>query len=345
MKRYIRSSETSSKIVDDLINEIKASEAVSNDDNYNPYSFMVGDQLEWSGLYGGEYKGVVTNVTDEYITVDVMWTAEDTGDTVTNTRRFEIATDPEGRECIIVYRYRDTVGYVYPPSNEYINSAEESDVSDWKELASKSVEDSDGFYTDYTLYTDGQTYICMFGDKNLYEPDASYADYETESEQDAWDWFNSYTGFADEEDEEYEYYDILESTQAINSSQYPYRQNDLNDKLDTLYDRACATFGEDLVNKIVVECGGPTPEENPDSWWSDSLDTEKFYHKLTELFLNKMLNYEDFEDASDMDIFAYNCVAEEYGLPIFPYDGNCIGELIYFKSHLEDFGCIRLWCL
>ena len=155
----------------------------------------------------------------------------------------------------------------------------------------------------------------MFGDKDLYGPDASYADYETESEQDAWDWFNSYTGFADEEDEEYEYYDILESTQAINSSQYPYRQNDLNDKLDTLYDRACATFGEDLVNKIVVECGGPTPEENPDSWWSDSLDTEKFYHKLTELFLNKMLNYEDFEDASDMDIFAYNCVAEEYGLP------------------------------
>ena len=290
-------------------------ELVANDDNYNPYSFMVGDQLEWSGLYGGEYKGVVTNVTDEYITVDVMWTAEDTGDTVTNTRRFEIATDPEGRECIIVYRYRDTVGYVYPPSNEYINSAEEYDVSDWKELASKSVEDSDGFYTDYTLYTDGQTYICMFGDKNLYEPDASYADYETESEQDAWDWFNSYTGFADEEDEEDEYYDILESTQAINLSQYPYRQNDLNDKLDTLYDRACATFGEDLVNKIVVECGGPTPEENPDSWSSDSLDTEKFYHKLTELFLNKMLNYEDFEDASDMDIFAYNCVAEEYGLP------------------------------
>ena len=340
MKRYIKSSETSSKIVDGLINEIKASEAVSDDDNYNPYSFMVGDQLEWSGLYGGEYKGVVTNVTDEYITVDVMWTAEDTGDTVTNTRRFEIATDPEGRECIIVYRYRDTVGYVYPPSNsrsskdatfktdkrlsptserynrkhsvtssetfdaqsyakqrkqssefnkwlkrvesailrndttriknikeslmymtssqlsnkltsyliDKLNSAlttssddiksssyggafdiEDDQYSAWRELASKSVEDSDGFYTDYTLYTDGQTYICMFGDKNLYEPDASYADYETESEQDAWDWFNSYTGFADEEDEEYEYYDILESNNVKSSRKihaswnyYPY---------------------------------------------------------------------------------------------------------------------------
>lgn len=118
MKRYIRSSATSSKTVND--SNVKAST-----DNYNPYSFMVGDQLEWSGLYGGEYKGVVTDVTDEYITVDVMWIAEDSGKLVTNTRRFEIATDPEGRECIIVYRYRDTVGYVYPPSNEYINSAEE----------------------------------------------------------------------------------------------------------------------------------------------------------------------------------------------------------------------------
>ena len=79
---------------------------------------------------------------------------------------------------------------------------EDDQYSDWRELASKSVEDSDGFNTDYTLYTNGETYICMFGDKDLYEPDASYADYETENEQDAWDWFNSYTGFADEEDED-----------------------------------------------------------------------------------------------------------------------------------------------
>lgn len=306
--------------------------------------------------------------------------------------------------------------------NDYINSAYEYGVSDWRELASKSVEDSDGFNTDYTLYTNGETYICMFGDKDMYEPDAAYADYETESEQDAWDWFNSYSGFADEEgyddlmfidnrkssivnndpsldpgfdeydvygsgvkasigkyyfgkDEADKYgnliadnlkgqtiskredlaeapggliyeanklgidmwellralegmcadgrareiddstYKILGASESINSSQYPYRQNDLNDKLSTLYDRACATFGEDLVNKIIVECGGPTPEENPDYWWTDSLDTEKFYHRLTELFLNKMLNYEDFEDASDIDAFAYNCVAEEYDLP------------------------------
>jgi hypothetical protein len=447
MKRYIRSSVTSSKTVDD--SNVKAST-----DNYNPYSFMVGDQLEWSGLYGGEYKGVVTDVTDEYITVDVMWIAEDSGKLVTNTRRFEIATDPEGRECIIVYRYRGTAGYVYPPSNDYINSAEEyfdkvygkciseanQDINTIRRMYANNegapstillnlgyTEDESGEAFTKSMHTAGHIYETVFNfakydwedgpvlmyvlrdgevpkgwtvtkfdlydeEGNVissaidpyseeddpaekihaswnYYPYALYSytpgDAETGIEGDKFDiidvvksadideakryfknkrilWYpNSFVdrisdedynaflkeqeelaryesavksckGFASEEDE---YDGIVESAQGINSSQYPYRQNDLNDKLDTLYDRACATFGEDLVNKIVVECGGPTPEENPDSWWSDSLDTEKFYHKLTELFLNKMLNYEDFEDASDMDIFAYNCVAEEYGLP------------------------------
>ena len=343
----------------DSTSDLDASNVKASNDGYNPYSFMVGDQLEWSGLYGGQYKGVVTNVNDEYVTVDVMWTSEDSGDTIIDTQQFEIATDPDGKECIIVWTYGSDAGYVYPPSNDYINSAYEYDVSDsddalwevindeefdfrgvlyvqydddgdimvvfnhsisedmieptaeelliafrqygypvhewdtngqnvfilsrgsilgstdtesladcpqyknaatgriyskdqleklfkfkrfngyegtledwvqseldagylceygWKELASKSVEDSDGFNTDYTLYTNGETYICMFGDKDLYEPDASYADYETENEQDAWDWFNSYTGFADEEDGEAEYYDTLESTEVINES-------------------------------------------------------------------------------------------------------------------------------
>lgn len=92
----------------------------------------------------------------------------------------------------------------YDVPDRHLDSIEDNS---WKELASKSVEDSDGFNTDYTLYTNGETYICMFGDKDLYEPDEAYADYETENEQDAWDWFNSYTGFADEEDE----YDIYGS--------------------------------------------------------------------------------------------------------------------------------------
>lgn len=70
---------------------------------------------------------------------------------------------------------------------------------EWQELASKQIPDSDGFLTDYTLYTDGVNFICMFGDKDLYEPSYDYADFDTVDEEDAWNWFNNYTGFEDDD--------------------------------------------------------------------------------------------------------------------------------------------------
>lgn len=117
---------------------------------------------------------------------------------------YEIYDNKTDNGCTVFY---DDDGTVTAASYGGAFDIEDDQYSAWRELASKSVEDSDGFNTDYTLYTNGETYICMFGDKDLYEPDEAYADYETENEQDAWDWFNSYTGFADEENE----YDIYGS--------------------------------------------------------------------------------------------------------------------------------------
>lgn len=105
---------------------------------------------------------------------------------------------------------------------------------------------------------------------------------------------------------------VFASSDAASHVKVP---NDYEDSLDTLYDRACHKFGEDTVDKILVECGGPTVDENPDYWWTPSLDTKQFYLRLVDLFLNSMLNYEDFADASDIDSFAYDQVAETYGLP------------------------------
>lgn len=85
--------------------------------------------------------------------------------------------------------------------DSYLEDNDWLEYSDWVELASKSVEDSNGFLTDYTLYTNGETYVCIFGDKELYTPDTDDADFETENEKVAWDWYNSYTGFADDEDD------------------------------------------------------------------------------------------------------------------------------------------------
>lgn len=63
----------------------------------------------------------------------------------------------------------------------------------------KSVPDSDGFLTDYTLYAKDGVYICMFGDTDIYEPDEDDADFVTESRIEAFRWFENYEGLVDED--------------------------------------------------------------------------------------------------------------------------------------------------
>lgn len=71
--------------------------------------------------------------------------------------------------------------------------------SEWEFIKGKMVKDSDGFLTSYDWYrnTNSGLNIFMFGED---EADPDYADWETESDAEAEDWFNSYTGFDDEEE-------------------------------------------------------------------------------------------------------------------------------------------------
>lgn len=100
---------------------------------------------------------------------------------------------------------------------EYVSSSYDYDdeyVSEWEEIASKVVLDSDGFWTDYTLYRNVTTdqYICMFGDKDIYQPDEDYADWSGDSEKLAREWFDNYQGDAPYEDP---YDDYLNSQTGV----------------------------------------------------------------------------------------------------------------------------------
>lgn len=68
----------------------------------------------------------------------------------------------------------------------------------------KSVEDSDGFMTDYSMYHDvaNDKYVFVFGDSDIYSPEDGDFDWECETEEEARQWFNSYDGFADENDDD-----------------------------------------------------------------------------------------------------------------------------------------------
>ena len=70
--------------------------------------------------------------------------------------------------------------------------------SEWEFIKGKMIKDSDGFLTSYDWYrnTDSGLNIFMFGAE---EADPDYADWETLSDAEAKDWFNSYNGFYEEE--------------------------------------------------------------------------------------------------------------------------------------------------
>lgn len=70
-------------------------------------------------------------------------------------------------------------------------------TNEWEFIKGKMIKDSDGFLTSYDWYrnTDSGLNIFMFGED---EADPDYADWETESDSEAEDWFNSYTGFDEE---------------------------------------------------------------------------------------------------------------------------------------------------
>lgn len=81
--------------------------------------------------------------------------------------------------------------------NDDIN--DEDGSKQYLEIESKQVLDSDGFYTDYTMYFDSNTgeYVFVFGDKDIYSPADGNFDWQCETEEEAWEWFNSYEGFVD----------------------------------------------------------------------------------------------------------------------------------------------------
>lgn len=83
-----------------------------------------------------------------------------------------------------------------------INSITEDYDSKYTKVSSKTVIDSDGFYTDYTWYRDedGKN-VFVFGDPDIYKPEDGDFDFETESNAVAVEWFDDYRGFEDDNDE------------------------------------------------------------------------------------------------------------------------------------------------
>ena len=163
---------------------------------------------------------------------------------------------------------------------------------EWEMLQTKSVEDSDGFMTDYTLYKhkSEDRYICILGDNEIYGPEDG-ADWECDTEEEALSWFNSYSGLGDDTDTD----------------------------IDTLIDNA---GGVDYIREVVSEVIEAYPGIDDDVDELAQILSDR-YDELTEYEWISVLQYL----ADDLGIYCATAVtAANDGLPYLDIDEDKLAE-------------------
>ena len=114
----------------------------------------------------------------------------------------------------------------------------------------KTIIDSDGFNTEYALYHDNQSgqYFTMFGDMDLYEPNIEYADAVFDSYREAKEWFDSYNGFEDEDDYNFDVDECVHKEMVL-PSHVKKETNPKKDSYDDLEDIDFAYTDKDFVKE------------------------------------------------------------------------------------------------
>lgn len=122
----------------------------------------------------------------------IRWFDEDTADWL-------VQSDPAYAEWLAYGNSVTTEDFMDAEKYAKEHLAKSTMKESWQQLKTKEVIDSDGFVTEYSLWhnNDDDTYICIFGDSEMYTPDDSYPDAEFDTEQEAYEWFNSYEGFGE----------------------------------------------------------------------------------------------------------------------------------------------------
>lgn len=182
MKRYIRASELSGPKLDKYINDLK--KMVSLD------APEVVTHIAW-------------DMKDDQVIADV---------TFFNGDRHKFSFE--------LWRFTQNPFYVSDDADMILNEIkryskgmnpyDEDEMMDWDFIDSKQVYDFDGFTTDYTMWYDPaeDMWICILGDRDIYNPGNTEPDAEFETEREAYEWFDSYG-----ED------DIVEESTRIRASQ------------------------------------------------------------------------------------------------------------------------------
>lgn len=226
---------------------------------------------------------------------------------------------------------------------------------EYEYIKSKDVNDYDGWRTEYTMYYDliNDRYVFVFGDSDLYDPNDGYEefDWECDSEAEANEWFDNYSG-----------YDDLDESMSYNDKEYPkiqkgmyWAQDEFNyTVVDVSGDKAVMReewiafdTGEEL--KKDYECvihKGDTGEyleyvDYPGVYFyaNSAFNVDKFYpdlYKFESLRKSKSINESIYTDNGYKNRADYlQSLADDFGIDI-----NTVKDLASVLGAEEDFDAL-----
>lgn len=201
-------------------------------------------------------------------------------------------------------------------SNKLFLETVGQDGTSYEEIASKSVPDADGFYTDYTMYYDilNDKYVFVFGDKDIYTPYYSDHDWECETEEEAWEWYNDYNGFEDE--------DIVEESLKEGLSKFEIMRE--NKALYSRIESAILKMPNGLKKLVLTYYALPWCKNN--NWMGGMSDSK------SQAVIDKLVKfgYDEYEIMDEMDNF----------IDCFNPHGSSLSEderlHIYLEESLKD---------
>ena len=189
---------------DPIVEEDDTQNESLTESRLDPDNDMMGTRVYYAIKFDGDTVETI-DVEDPDYAGDEFYVAVD--------KSKELLNDYDVDRVEIVYTVEDNsdkhedVEYEYWTSEEEIeenlNEEQLNTIGDrYYRIDIKHVTDSDGFLTDYTWWYDAATdqHIFIFGDSEIYTPEDSSPDWETDSEETAREWWDNYVGPYEDDD-------------------------------------------------------------------------------------------------------------------------------------------------
>ena len=189
---------------DPIVEEDNTKDESLTESRLDPDNDMMGTRVYYAIKFDGDTVETV-DVEDPDYAGDEFYVAVD--------KSKELLKDYGVDHVEIVYTVEDNfdkhedVEYEYWTSEEEVEENLNEDYPNtigdrYYRIDIKHVKDSDGFLTDYTWWYDAATdqHIFIFGDSEVYTPEDSSPDWETDSEDTAQEWWDNYVGPYEDDD-------------------------------------------------------------------------------------------------------------------------------------------------